>query len=101
MRKSQDFPLTILGVVMGVSIGNMFYSQSLSPVISSAFGLSSSRVGVVPVMLQAGLLTSLVFLLPAGDCLDRRRILRLIACGASLSAFSIVLSSDFSLLLVA
>ena len=95
MRKSQDFPLTILGVVMGVSIGNMFYSQSLLPVISTAFGLPSGRVGVVPVMLQAGLLTSLVFLLPAGDCLDRRRILRLIACGASLSAFSIVLSRDF------
>ena len=101
MRKSQDFPLTILGVVMGVSIGNMFYSQSLLPVISTAFGLPSGRVGVVPVMLQAGLLTSLVFLLPAGDCLDRRRILRLIACGASLSALSIVLSKDFSLLLVA
>ena len=84
MRASQKFPLTILGAVMGVSIGNMFYSQSLLPVISSAFDLPSGRVGVVPVMLQAGLLTSLVFLLPAGDLLDRRKMLRLIACGASL-----------------
>ncbi len=85
---------------MGVSIGNMFYSQSLLPVISSSLNLASGQISIVPVLLQAGLLTSLVFLLPAGDLVDRRKMLRLIAIGASVSALSIVFANRFSLLLL-
>lgn len=101
MRDNEHFPLGILGVVMGVSISNMFYSQSLLPVISESLDLSSRNVAVVPVMLQAGLLTSLVFLLPAGDLIDRRRMLRLIAVGASVSSMFIVVSGGFPSLLIA
>ena len=86
---------------MGVSIGNMFYSQSLLPVISSSLNLASGHISVVPVMLQAGLLTSLIFLLPAGDLVDRRKILRLIAIGASVSALSVVVAKGLPALLIA
>ena len=88
-------------MVMGVSIGNMFYSPSLLPVISSSLTLAPGKVSLVPVFLQAGLLTSLVFLLPAGDLVDRRQMLRLIATGASGSALLIVFSKGFNVLLVA
>ena len=75
MNSKSHYPLAILAVVMGVNIGNMFYSQSLLPVISNGFDLPDGQVFWVPVFLQAGLLTSLIFLLPAGDIWDRRLLL--------------------------
>lgn len=100
MVSTQQLPLTVLSLLMGVSISNIFYSQSLLSLISSTFDLTSGRVGVVPMVLQLGLLTAMVFVLPAGDLFDRRKMLRLIAGGASVSALLIALSSNFSLLLL-
>ncbi|MDC0310102.1 hypothetical protein OAL02_01845, partial [Synechococcus sp. AH-551-J03] len=84
---------------MGVNIGNMFYSQSLLPVISEGFGLSDGQVFWVPVFLQAGLLTSLFFLLPVGDIWDRRVLLRWLAFGCSISALAVVLSFNYHVVL--
>ena len=86
---------------MGVNIGNMFYSQSLLPVISNGFDLPDGQVFWVPVFLQAGLLTSLIFLLPAGDIWDRRLLLRWLAFGCSASAFAVVLSLNYHFVLAA
>ena len=61
MNSKKHYPLIILAVVMGVNIGNMFYSQSLLPVISEGFDLPDGQVFWVPVFLQTGLLTSLFF----------------------------------------
>ena len=100
MGSTQQLPLTVLSLLMGLSISNIFYSQSLLSLISSTFDLTSGRVGVVPMVLQLGLLTAMVFVLPAGDLFDRRKMLRLIAGGASVSALLIALASNFSLLLL-
>ena len=86
---------------MGVNIGNMFYSQSLLPVISEGFGLPGGKVFWVPVCLQMGLLTSLIFVLPAGDIWDRRLLLRWLAFGCSASALAVVLSFNYQLALAA
>ena len=86
---------------MGVNIGNMFYSQSLLPVISEGFSLSEGQVFWVPVFLQMGLLTSLLFVLPAGDVWDRRLLLRGLAFGCSAAALSVVLSPNYYFLLAA
>lgn len=86
---------------MGVSVGNLFYSQSLLPVIASGLDLLPARVVLIPVMLQAGLLTSLVFVLPAGDRVDRRLMLRWIAFGASCSCLLIAFSTGLPFLLLA
>ena len=86
---------------MGVNIGNLFYSQSLLPVISNGFDLPDGQVFWVPVFLQAGLLTSLIFLLPAGDVWDRRLLLRWLAFGCSASALAVVLSFNYQLALAA
>ena len=95
MNSKKHYPLIILAVVMGVNIGNMFYSQSLLPVISEGFDLPDGQVFWVPVFLQAGLLTSLFFLLPVGDIWDRRVLLRWLAFGCSISALAVVLSFNY------
>ena len=86
---------------MGVNIGNMFYSQSLLPVISEGFALPDGQVFWVPVCLQTGLLTSLFFWLPAGDIWDRRLLLRWLAFGCSASALAVVLSFNYHVVLAA
>ena len=101
MNSKKHYPLIILAAVMGVNIGNMFYSQSLLPVISEGFGLSDGQVFWVPVFLQTGLLTSLFFLLPAGDIWDRRLLLRWLAFGCSASALAVVLSFNYHVVLAA
>lgn len=99
MNSKKHYPLIILAAVMGVNIGNMFYSQSLLPVISEGFGLSDGQVFWVPVFLQGGLLTSLFFLLPVGDIWDRRVLLRWLAFGCSISALAVVLSFNYHVVL--
>ena len=64
MHSSKRIPLLVLAVVMGVNIGNMFYSQSRFCVISEGLNLSVGQGFWVAVFLQMGF-PSLLFVLPA------------------------------------
>ena len=65
----------VLTATTVLAVGNVYYAQPLLGEIGETFGLSASRTGVIPSILQVGYVVGLVFLTPLGDVWERRGLL--------------------------
>jgi predicted MFS family arabinose efflux permease len=65
----------VLTATTVLAVGNVYYAQPLLGEIGASFGLSASRVGVIPSILQIGYVVGLIFLTPLGDVRERRGLL--------------------------
>lgn len=75
----------LLGVATGLSVANMYYSQPLLETIGHELHLSAGITGLVVTVTQVGYAAGLVFLLPLGDLLERRRLVVVMAVGAAIA----------------
>ena len=91
----------ILAIITGLSVANLYYVQSLLPLIASQLDLHAGEVFLIPTAIQIGLALALLLLLPIGDSRERRRMLILSALGMGVACAAIGLLPSFSLLLLA
>lgn len=70
-------PRTTLAFAMaaGLSVANVYYAQPLLDTIAHDFGISSASVGLVVTLTQIGYALGLIFIVPLGDLMDRRRLI--------------------------
>ncbi|HLZ27616.1 MAG TPA: MFS transporter [Chloroflexota bacterium] len=83
------FPLT--GLAGGVAIANVFYCQPLLATVANVFHVDPAAAATWSTLTQAGFAAGLLFVLPLGDVLDRRRLasaLMLIASAALIASAS-------------
>lgn len=73
----------IFAIAAGLSVANIYYAQPLLDVIARDFGIAPAAIGLVVTLTQVGYGLGLVFIVPLGDLLDRRRLL---ICQGILSA---------------
>lgn len=66
--------VTILAVACGVSVASLYYAQPLLHTIAADFHTTSGAAGLIVTLSQVGYAAGLAFLVPAGDLLDRRRL---------------------------
>lgn len=82
----------ILAIACGFSVANVYYNQPLLPDIGRNFHISVQQVGFIPTLTQIGYAVGLLFLVPLGDKVERRRLivtmLSLIACASVAAAVS-------------
>ncbi|MGH3793848.1 MAG: MFS transporter [Pseudonocardiaceae bacterium] len=69
----------------GLSVANMYYSQPLLDLIGHQLHLSVATTGLVVTVTQLGYAAGLMFLLPLGDLLERRRLVVVLAVGAAVA----------------
>ncbi len=74
----------------GLSVANIYAAQPLLDTIASEFGIPQASIGLVVTVTQIGYALGLIFIVPLGDVLDRRRLI-----------VSQLLISGFALLAVA
>jgi predicted MFS family arabinose efflux permease len=90
----------ILAVATGVSVANNYYAQPLLATIRTTFHASAGEAGLIVTAAQVGYAAGLVFVLPLGDILERRRLVFVmsILCAAGLigEASSPVLPAMFA-----
>ncbi|MGE0027096.1 MAG: MFS transporter [Thermoleophilia bacterium] len=66
--------VVLLAVACGATVANLYYAQPLLSAIADAFGISEAAAGLLVTVTQVAYAAGLVFLVPLGDLLDRRRL---------------------------
>ncbi|WP_433331609.1 MFS transporter [Spirillospora sp. CA-294931] len=71
--------IRLLASVSALTIANLYYCQPLLPEISRSYG-DDATVGLLPGAGQLGYLLALVLVVPLGDIVRRRTLVRLLLC---------------------
>ncbi|HEY4303137.1 MAG TPA: MFS transporter [Gemmatimonadaceae bacterium] len=89
--KSPVLPIRLLSFTAGAVVANLYYNQPLLPEIGRTFGILDGRVGLVSTASQVGYAAGLLFFVPLGDVIERRKlIVVLLGCvAAALAAASV------------
>jgi len=66
--------LLIMAVTTGTTIANIYYAQPILAQIGASFGTSAAGVGFLPALSQWGMALGILFIVPLGDMLDRKRL---------------------------
>lgn len=84
--------IRLLAIGSGISVANIYFAQPLLHEFSHAFSLASAQVGQLISMAQFGSVLALLFLVPLGDRVDRRRLLLIQALALVLMLLLLALS---------
>src|ERR1700712_1999944 len=66
--------LLILAVACGFSVPNVYYAQPLLETMAATFRIPPASIGIVVTMTQLGYAAGLIFIVPLGDLVDRRKL---------------------------
>lgn len=75
-----------MAAAAALSVANLYYNQPLLAVIARDLHVSTRAIGFVPTLTQAGYAAGLLFVVPVGDIVDRKRLVL-----ASLGAVTLAL----------
>jgi predicted MFS family arabinose efflux permease len=67
--------VAVMAVATGVTVANLYYAQPLLDAIDATFGIGPAAGGLIITCGQIGYAAGLLFLLPAGDLAERRRLI--------------------------
>ena len=73
----------LMAVTAGAVVANNYYNQPLLSEIAAEFGTSERSASLIATLTQVGYAMGLLFLLPLGDMLERRRILTVLLLASS------------------
>jgi predicted MFS family arabinose efflux permease len=62
-------------VAAGLSVANVYYAQPLLDIMAGDLGIAPAVVGLVVTLTQIGYALGLIFIVPLGDLVDRRRLI--------------------------
>jgi predicted MFS family arabinose efflux permease len=66
--------LLIFALACGFSVANVYYAQPLLETMAATFHISPASIGIVVTLTQLGYAAGLVFIVPLGDLMDRRKL---------------------------
>lgn len=93
--------MTLFATAIGAMVANLYYAQPLLAEIGHSFGRQATQAGLLVTLTQLGYGLGVLFIVPLGDGMDRRRLasIMLAACVAGLLAAAA--SPSFMILAVA
>lgn len=75
----------ILAGACGLILANLYYAQPLIADISTSLGLDEAAGGLIVTLAQLGYVSGILLLVPLGDKLENRRLIRFLIFGVSLA----------------
>ncbi|AGT08766.1 MFS transporter [Paracoccus aminophilus] len=65
----------VFALAAGLSVANIYFAQPLLDSMAQDFGLRPASIGLIVMLTQVGYGLGLIFLVPLGDLVDRRRLI--------------------------
>jgi len=98
-QNTTDMPRSLIwlfSIASGLSVANVYYAQPLLDALAGEFGISHAAVGGVVTATQLGCALALLFVVPLGDNVDRKRLMaiQLLALVAALISVGIAQTSS-------
>jgi predicted MFS family arabinose efflux permease len=90
-----------LALCCGFSVANIYYNQTMLPLIGESFGVSSVHVGQIATLTQVGYALGLLLFVPLGDRITRRSLILMMLSVNFLSLLASAIAPSFSWLLIA
>lgn len=87
----------LLAVTCGVIVANMYYVQPVGTDVAATFHVSTSLIGLISMLTQLGYALGLLFLVPLGDVVDRKKLIIWMCILSSFSLLCAFLSPTFLL----
>ncbi len=69
--------ILLFAIASGASVANVYYAQPLLDILAKDFNFSHAAIGGVVTATQIGCALALIFLVPLGDLVNRRRLMAL------------------------
>jgi predicted MFS family arabinose efflux permease len=102
MKSTITKPLLYLfAITAGSSVGNLFSCQPILPLLQDAFHVSARQIGWVPTATQIGYALGILFIVPLGDMVSRRKLLLVMMSLMTLASLALALAPTYPALLVA
>jgi predicted MFS family arabinose efflux permease len=89
----------LFAVACGLSVANIYCAQPLLDTIGRDFGINQACVGLVITVTQAGYALGLLFIVPLGDLVDRRRLIVTQLLISVLALVAVAMAPNFAILL--
>jgi len=67
--------ILLFAIASGASVANVYYAQPLLDILARDFNISHAAIGGVVTATQIGCALALIFLVPLGDLVNRRRLM--------------------------
>lgn len=104
LKANQGIPaslLVMLSIATGLSVANCYYNQPLLGSIATDFKINDLSANVVATLTQVGYMLGLLFIIPLGDLLSRRKLILTNYVLAACSLLAIGTAQDIRIVWVA
>ncbi|WFE29930.1 MFS transporter [Solwaraspora sp. WMMD791] len=98
MRRGLTF---LFAVAAGAAVANLYWAQPLLDLIAADLDVTTATAGLLVTATQIGYAVGILFLVPLGDILDRRRLVPALMLCAAGTLVACALAPSFGVLLVA
>lgn len=92
------FLAILFAICSGLAIGNLYWSQPLLVQIMTGFGLPAANGGLLVTATQIGYAVGILFIVPLGDFVRRKRLISIVMILTLIALVSCVLSPSFTIL---
>lgn len=84
----------IMSATAGIAVANVYYSQPILQAIATQFHTTAEKAGTISVLSQIGYGIGLFFLTPAGDMIERKKLILYLQGGLILSLLLVAFSPN-------
>jgi predicted MFS family arabinose efflux permease len=90
----------VFAIAGGVTAANIYYAQPLLPAIADDFDASSGTTALIVTVSQVGYVAGLMFLVPLGDLIARRRLIPIVLGATSVGLLAAAAAPGLAVLIV-
>ncbi|WNG42082.1 MFS transporter [Archangium violaceum] len=90
-----------MAAAAGLSVANLYYHQPLLGEIGRTFQASDRALGLIPAFSQVGYALGLLFIVPLGDSLERRRTIVVMTALVSLALMGVAIAPNMPWMVIA